>query len=210
MTARQPPTTVPVESDGRSPLQRRRYEATRIEIADAATTLFIDQGFDATTVDQIAGAAGISLRTFYRYCDSKADALTPVLVTGGTEFAQLIADADPQRPLAEVVVTAAIETMEDHDHHNLRGRASRVMLMTPALRQRWLGLIRDGQEALAPVMAERFGVAADSLVATTMAALVTSAVNTAIEHSLHTGDPLGASIQRSVDMLDGGLAMDRD
>ena len=75
-----------------SPLQRRRREATRLEIAEAAVTLFMEQGFDATTVDQIAKVAGVSLRTFYRYCDSKDDVLTAVFVTGRNRFVEVIAE----------------------------------------------------------------------------------------------------------------------
>ncbi|NKT01877.1 TetR family transcriptional regulator [Rhodococcus hoagii] len=42
-------------------------------IAAAAAKLFIADGFDATSVEDIAQGAGISVRTFYRHCEAKED-----------------------------------------------------------------------------------------------------------------------------------------
>jgi AcrR family transcriptional regulator len=190
----------------RSALQQRRRETTRLEIAEAAVRLFVAQGFEATTVEQIAAEADISLRTFYRYCDSKDDALTPVLVTGGDRFVACVVAAPAEVPLAGVLVSAAIEVMEDQDHSHLRRHASMVMLTTPALRPRWLDLIRHWQEQMAPALASRFGWPPDGLEATAMAALVASAVNSAVEYSLHSDVPLAESVARSVAMLETGLA----
>ena len=189
-----------------SPLQQRRREATRLEIAEAAVALFVEQGFAATTVDQIATRAGISLRTFYRYCDSKDDVLAAVFVTGRNRFVEVIATAPAQRPLADVVVSAMLAVMEDDEHPNLRRNASGVMLATPALRQRWLGLIRAVEEDLAPAVATRFGWSPDDVAVPVMAALIISAANTALEHSLRTNTPLVENIARSMAMLDKGLA----
>jgi mycofactocin system transcriptional regulator len=46
---------------------------TRKEIERVALELFVRDGFDATTVDHVADAAGISRRTFFRYYASKND-----------------------------------------------------------------------------------------------------------------------------------------
>ncbi len=48
-------------------------EAVRVEVQRHAWLLFSEQGFAATTVDQIAAAAGMSRRTFFRYFTSKDD-----------------------------------------------------------------------------------------------------------------------------------------
>ncbi len=55
------------------------YEARRAELADVAVRLWAQKGFDATSVDTIAKAAGISKGTFYLYFASKQALLEDVL-----------------------------------------------------------------------------------------------------------------------------------
>ncbi len=54
-------------------LNERRRRQTRNEIAAAATALFIENGYDATTVEAVAEAAGVSRRTAYRHFPLKED-----------------------------------------------------------------------------------------------------------------------------------------
>lgn len=56
-------------------LREKKKEATRARIAEAGLRLFRDRGYDATTLDDIAAAAGISRRTFFYYFKSKDDVL---------------------------------------------------------------------------------------------------------------------------------------
>ncbi|MDX3748319.1 mycofactocin system transcriptional regulator [Streptomyces sp. AK08-02] len=71
--------------------------------------LFARQGFDATTVDDIAAAAGIGRRTFFRYFASKND-----LVWGDFEdqlrgFEELLAATDPAAPMMDALRGAVVE-----------------------------------------------------------------------------------------------------
>ena len=54
-------------------LRSRVRRAMRAEVAAAALELFITQGFDNTTIDQIAAAAGMSRSSFFRYFPTKED-----------------------------------------------------------------------------------------------------------------------------------------
>jgi AcrR family transcriptional regulator len=56
-------------------LRERNRRETLHRIADVAMELFVERGFEATTLDEIAAAAGISRRTFFHYFKSKEDIL---------------------------------------------------------------------------------------------------------------------------------------
>ncbi|TIC87720.1 TetR family transcriptional regulator [Nocardioides sp. GY 10113] len=77
--------------------------ATRRALQDAATRLFAAQGFNGTTVQQIADAAGVTERTFFRYFGSK-DELLVDLILGGLPLLQAAIAARPagEAPLAAV------------------------------------------------------------------------------------------------------------
>lgn len=73
-----------------------------------ALRLFTDQGFEETTVDQIAGAAGVSRRTFFRYFDSKADVLWSEFDAEVRTIRGLLAHTPDDLPVMEGVRRAVL------------------------------------------------------------------------------------------------------
>ena len=83
--------------DGEAPARRknlvaRRTERVRQEVAAAAEDLFAKRGYDDTTVEDIAEAAEISPRTFYRLYPAKADVVVDMAQTRFGDFVAALAD----------------------------------------------------------------------------------------------------------------------
>src|SRR3954470_16234796 len=69
-------------------LRDHAREALRYEVQRQAWLLFSEHGFEATTVDRIAAAAGMSRRTFFRYFASKDHLVLARMVEWGAALVQ--------------------------------------------------------------------------------------------------------------------------
>ena len=97
----------PRPREGRTAQGRRRVRGT---VSLAALDLFAAQGFEATTVDQIAEAAGVGRRTFFRYFRSKEDAVFGDHEERLADVVERLEEADPaEDPL--LVVCRVAETV---------------------------------------------------------------------------------------------------
>jgi len=84
------------------PLPQRKRQLVRQEIARAAWLLFAERGYEDTTVAEIARAAGISRRSFFRYFSSKED----VVIGTSDALAEDVLAAFARRPAAEPPLVA--------------------------------------------------------------------------------------------------------
>ena len=91
------------------PRERKKLEARRA-LAEAALQLFAQKGYDATTIGEIAHAAGYSPRTFFRYFRSKDD----VIFGDGREYPDLLLACLLRRPSAEPAFEALAHALVDH------------------------------------------------------------------------------------------------
>lgn len=85
-----------------SSLQARKQSLVRDAIWDAAMDLFASRGFEETTVDDIAAAAGVSRRSFFRYFSSKNDLMAHGIGGFGASIAAAIAACPAGEPLPSV------------------------------------------------------------------------------------------------------------
>ncbi|MEU3989347.1 TetR family transcriptional regulator [Streptomyces platensis] len=176
---------------GRPSLTERRRQETRLEIAETAAALFSDQGYEATTVEDIASGAGISLRTFYRYCAAKEDALTPVMTSSVGVLVEELARRPVDEPLSSAVqasFTSSTAARQLADREQAR-RLVRVMGTVPAIRMRWLAAGREMQDQLVPVLAARKGAPEDSMEVRLLACALLDAISVAMEHWAWQDEP---------------------
>ncbi|MCX4635348.1 TetR family transcriptional regulator [Streptomyces sp. RPA4-5] len=172
-------------------MTERRRQETRLEIAETAAALFSDQGYEATTVEDIASGAGISLRTFYRYCAAKEDALTPVMTSSVGVLVEELARRPVDEPLSSAVqasFTSSAAARQLADREQAR-RLVRVMGTVPAIRMRWLAAGREMQDQLVPVLAARKGASEDSMEVRLLACALLDAISVAMEHWAWQDEP---------------------
>lgn len=166
-------------------LTARRRAVTRLGIAHAALRLFAAQGLAATTVEEIAVASGVSLRTFYRYFPSKQDAVVPLLTRGAeawqAELARIPADAELRDAVGDVIarrLTAA--RGRDAAEAALTRGLMRTVTADRDLQRVWHDVNGESERQLVPVFAALTG-ADDDLVPRLLAAAATDAIRLALE-----------------------------
>ncbi|MFB2554383.1 TetR family transcriptional regulator [Herbiconiux liangxiaofengii] len=145
-------------SETRTPgggLRQRTRDAVRQQIAEVALVMFDEQGFDETTVDQIAAAVDISSRSFFRYFASKEDVVLGDPMIYGEPVRRRLAEAIGSMPIWEALragFESVIETTESDPERALR--AMRVMISTPVLRARNTEKHLAWMTVLVPLVAE--------------------------------------------------------
>jgi AcrR family transcriptional regulator len=155
---------------------------TRRELADAAARLFIERGYDATTVEDIVAEVEISARTFFRYFGSKEEVVASLLRWGVEEMVGALQAVPADRPLLEAL-DAAVTTACQHAAENPVQTRSflRMVRDTPTLRARRMHETYGQQQSLAICLGERLGRPAADLRVTLMSGAVVMAINTAFE-----------------------------
>lgn len=158
MTQHTPRPDVGPETEG---LRERHKRRTLQALREAGVRLFIQQGFDRTTVDQIAEQAGVSQRTFFRYFPCKEALLF------GLEFRERFLDELRRRPSDESPVESLRAATADMwrlsvDTGNVRRSLRQELIVThPGVRAYSLQLTEDMAQDVAAVIAERLGVDID-------------------------------------------------
>jgi len=157
-------------------LWQRSRQAAYAEITSIAMRLFLDQGFEQTTIDQIAAAAGISRRSFFRYFGTKEDVVLGDLANQG----ELLRDALEQVPPTAGPWEALREALHAVDALSIESGVTRkiakMMYETPSLRSRSIEKHLHWQSLLTPNIRRRLGIAEDDAANPAPDAIVASAI----------------------------------
>lgn len=170
---------------GRPPLTERRKAATRLEIAREAVRLFTAQGVAATSAEEIADAAGVSVRTLWRYFPSKESCVLPLLTAGTELTARCLRAWSAELGLADVVRGLRhgdILTEEGAIDVPTMVALVRLTQNEPGLRAVWLQAHEAAEPVFAELVAERSGGSVDDLPVRVRAAMINVALRVAIEH----------------------------
>ena len=137
----------PDAPDGR---RSRKKRQTRVAIEDAALSLFLEQGYEATTVDEITERADVSTTTFFRYFPSKAE----VLLSDHGQQLPALHQAILGRPATESDLVAVRRAVQEEWVHSIDAERTalkaRIVATSDALSglsyqrgHRWLAVIAD-------------------------------------------------------------------
>jgi AcrR family transcriptional regulator len=158
-------------------LRERTRRAVRAELAELALGLFVQRGYERTTVEDIAAAAGLSKRSFFRYFPTKED----VLFGDVHDLAGQVAEDIRARPGGEDAWTCLHAVLRDWEgrihvaQQELTGL--RLIETTPALRARLHQKRDELRSQIAAALRERPGTSLDAFTAD----LLTAAAGAALD-----------------------------
>jgi AcrR family transcriptional regulator len=193
-------TTLHEDSKPAPGLRERKKAKTRAAIQRHALQLFREQGYEATTVEQIAEAAEVSPSTFFRYFRTKEDValyddLDPLFIAAfEAQPVELSPVQAMRRALRQVFTnTPAVEAEQQWE----RGR---LILAVPELRMRMLDQVAEAVNLFAELVARRVGRRADDLAVRTYAGVIIGALLSAMLTGMN--DPQADFVE----LMDASLA----
>jgi len=184
-------------------IRERKRRETHRRISETGLRLFLENGYDATTLDAIAAAAGISRRTFFYYFQSKEDVL---LAYEGGGFGEALGPALREQPADQSPIAAAracFLLLADRYETGDSILADRLLRSTESLRsKKELSFLRL-EQTLLEAMTERWPEA-DLATLRLDSMIAIGALRLSIEQwrAVEGKTPLAACINRSFTLMD--------
>lgn len=195
-------------------LRERKKIETRLALARAAMRLFEERGYAATTIDDIAAAANVSRRTFFRYFSSKEEVFIVDPIGKLAALHVALADGPPDEPTIAALRRGVVALVGAYFEPDLVRAEARVALREPVVAAAGLAYQVRWEDALALEVAADLGVdvnmdARPRIVAHTTVAILRAGVSAWFEAGCE-GDPaeiVASTFDRTTPALEAVLAM---
>ncbi|PXY34333.1 TetR family transcriptional regulator [Prauserella sp. PE36] len=188
-------------------LRERKKARTRAAIQDHALRLFTEQGYAATTVEQIAEAAEVSQSTFFRYFPTKEDTvlydrLDPVLIE---HFVNQPADVGPIAAIKAAV--HAVFRGLSAEEAELEAVRQRLVISVPDLRAKLFEQFTEGMRMLHDAILRRLGRERDDFAVRMWTGALTGVILAAYVTSIEEGGDFLEYIDRGLTQFERGLPL---
>ena len=162
-------------------LRSRKRQFVRDAIFEAAVEVFSLKGFDETTIEDVARAAGVSRASFFRYFTGKDDLLAQNVMKHGAALTEAIKACPPSftpiQTMHEIVLSVARQRVT----HPLTRQVIDISLQSVSAMQAQASRMIEVEESVAIAFAARIGgLSKDDLEPRLLAAMTMSAMNVAI------------------------------
>jgi AcrR family transcriptional regulator len=137
-------------------LRDRQRAQIRAEIRRAAFRLFIERGYDAVTTEEIASAAGVSPRTFFRHVPTKEDLLLAPVRHGGAAIVNLLEQRPPRESPDIALINAIVARIRSFDQADVE-EWREALLVAPGLLDKATIHTPADKERAAKLVGERMG-----------------------------------------------------
>ncbi|MFG2548415.1 TetR family transcriptional regulator [Streptomyces sp. NPDC048581] len=186
-------------------LRERKKQRTRDALLRTALELFTTQGYEHTTVDDIADAVDVSQRTFFRYFAGKEEAALALQDITVAHFLEAVRERPPHEAPMEALRQSVLESWDTLNDVieavvpiGLYLRMYQVVESTPVLLAAHLRRSVEIEEAIARILAEREGVDIDADPRPRLAVAVFGGVMRLTERQWSTGEDFSLDAMRAL------------
>ncbi|GAA4535929.1 TetR/AcrR family transcriptional regulator [Amycolatopsis samaneae] len=195
--------------------RERKKRQTRRLIAETAIRLFAEQGYEQTTVAQIAAGADVATKTFFNHFPGKEAVLFPETGRNGALAVEVITNRKPGETVPEVLSRAYEAMLADfhtnglgHDDHVPLEVYARLIMTVPALQARALHLAHAEQKEIAAALRAAYPDLLDPISAAAVVGALAGAAQAAALTSLEAGqseEDFWKALRRGIDIALSGL-----
>lgn len=195
-------------------LRERKKEQTRLDLVKAAVQLFNEQGYEDTTIDDIAERANFSRSTFFRYFSSKEEVVFGD-ISGSIEamprrLAALAADSgNAWKAVRELIIQDILDLVAFAPE--LEAECVALWFKEPGLLRRYTHSVLATEDVIAEFLGQAWGVDPDAVVAPRVAATAAVGVGRAAMRT-HVSDKRAIleALNRGFDLLESGAGSQFD